>query len=187
VFSGERAGVFAVAAGGWVQWSIVSVASRHPAFVALCLFSSWIELPETSKNSLQAFRKHRFLCLGSYDWDSCCLGIQVTLSLHPNGPSINLVLHWRLVKLQFGHYHVRCRVRVPLNMGRSSQPLILLCSVFHDKIAKLRPTDQDTKPNTLWVGILKDNKKPSDDLVQTDCLWAKCGKVRAGWTLNFMI
>ena len=51
------------------------------------------------------------------------------------------------------------------------------CSAFHEKIAKLKPTDQDTKPNTIWVGILKHNKKPGDHLVQTDCLWAKCGKV----------
>jgi hypothetical protein len=173
--------------GDWFNGQLSRSLADILPFVALCLFSSWIKLPETSKNSLQVFRKHRFLCLGSYDWDSCCLGIQVTLSLHPHEPSINLDFHWRLVKLRFGHYHVRCRVRVPLNMSRSSQPLILLCSAFHDKIAKLRPTDQDTKPNTLWVGILKDNKKPSDDLVQTDCLWAKCGKVRAGWTLNFMI
>lgn len=41
--------------------------------------------------------------------------------------------------------------------------------------------DHDTKPNTLWVGILKLDREPDDELVQTDCLWAKCGKVSKGY------
>ena len=57
-------------------------------------------------------------------------------------------------------------------------------SAFHEKIARLKPIDQDTKPNTFWVGILKHNRNPSDDLVQTDCLWAKCGKVSSSSTFD---
>jgi hypothetical protein len=53
-----------------------------------------------------------------------------------------------------------------------------LCRAFHEKIARLKPTDQDTKPNTLWVGILKLDREPGHELAQADCLWAKCGKVR---------
>ena len=56
-----------------------------------------------------------------------------------------------------------------------------MCRAFHEKIARLKPTDQDTKPNTFWVGILKLDREPGHELVQADCLWAKCGKVSKGY------
>lgn len=126
------------------------------------------------------FRQHFSLYLSCSPYDLSSLGTHVNKTLG----STSTALKELVVRPRLGPHHVRRSVRILCSYISFMSCADWPCSAFHQKIASLRPGDLETRPDTFWVGVLKHNKKPTDDLLQTDCLWAKCSKVCSQYSIE---